>query len=125
MYSVVQVQFNHGAKHYPYFTDLKLEVGDQCLVCVSGQFSMVTVSKVEGLSSDAKGRSHQLIVQKVDKVAWKENCKKLEKVNRIKEELWKAKKEFEDAEVFKIMAFSNPHVRDLLLQLRDLGESHP
>lgn len=123
MYNVVQVRFEPGAKQYSYFTDLNLVKGDKCVVCVSNEFKIVTVSKVKGLSRDAEQRSHSLIVQRVEKEAWQHNIQQLGRVNQIKAELRDAKKKFEDTEVYNIMSNTNPRVRELLRQLSELGES--
>ena len=46
--NTVCVSFSGGTgKHYTYITDIKFNVGDLAVVCVSGEFKVVTVERVD------------------------------------------------------------------------------
>lgn len=117
---IITVHFKTAMKEYAYFCPFDVEVGETLVVPAQDWFKMVVVARVQGVSRHQRDKASAVVVCKVDIEAWKaaEGRKDLEM--EIKQELNRMKEEFDELQVFQIMAKSNPKVMELLTELREL-----
>ncbi len=75
--NVVQVQFGRSkiAMGYSYFVDQEVKIGQPVVVRASGEYKIVTVSKID-LTEEETARAEAWIVQVIDEEAHIERVKR-------------------------------------------------
>lgn len=124
---VIQVNFEGTpGKGYNYYCDFPVEVGDKVVVMARGELALVTVSKVLGVPKAEQERAHSLVVQKIDTSDFEERSTRLAVMIELKNQLKAAYDQHQEMEVYRMMAATNPVIRDLMEQLAKISpESVP
>lgn len=129
-YAVVSFdQDNRGGNHstsktYTYLTDLELVEGDKVVVDTPGNgLSVVTVVGVRGLTAGQRTAATKWIVAKVDLDHHKERLRKQEAAQEIRNKLHEKKQQFEELQIYRELAKSDPEIKKLLVELSDVDET--
>lgn len=124
---IVQVQFDGTpGRHYSYYCDFEVEVGDLVVAPAKGVPTLVKVSRVLGIPKSDQDRAHSLIIQKVDMSDFEVRTEKLHLMMEIKSQLKTAWEQHNEMEMYRVMAASNPVIAGLLDRLREISpESVP
>lgn len=121
MKRVILVTFNLSTKEYAYFTDDdSIETGDLVVADARGEFKLVEVTQTVGLTQLDIQKATKWIVTKVDTKAHEERVRKENLVQEIRNKLVERQKEVSEYVIFQQMAKTDPGMRNLLDQLRQV-----
>lgn len=107
-------------KPYCYLTDMEnLQEGDLIVVDARGEFTLAYFDKYLEFKET---ENTKWIIDKVDLYHHNKRMKKAKEIKRIKEELEKERKLNENIVIYKMLAESNPYIKNLLEELEALQE---
>jgi len=117
----VLVTFHGNSKDYCYHTDLALKTDDLVLVeTPSGEFKVVTVTQVNGISTYDRSKANKWIVGKIDLEEYEKKKQQRLLAREIRIRLRDRKEEMEEITLFKLLAKDDPEMQKLLKQLTDI-----
>jgi hypothetical protein len=115
--SIAVIEFPSGYKNYYFKNPIEdLEVGDYVVCDTSGGYS---VGKVIGFK-DSSAQATKFIVQRVDLAAHQERVEKQKKIDELKRQMEKRRKEIEDIQVYSLLAQADPEMATMLNELLKL-----
>ena len=113
-------QHNRMSKPYSFLTDIDVKPGDQVIVPSAGIPKVAVVEKIFGLSRDAHNKAATLIIAKLDMSDYDDRVALVEKANELKTRLAERKQQFEEREIYRLMAENDPEARMLMDELNKI-----
>ena len=118
MVKTVYVVFNDSGKEYAYKANFPVEVEDFVVVAPRGDYTVVQVVRV---SDKVNPKAAAWLVDKVHTENYEKLLKDEERKKEIREQLDEAKKKMDELLVYQMLADSNPAMKELLDELKNLG----
>lgn len=107
-------------KPYYYLTDMEnLREGDLIVVTARNKFELAYFDKYCDFEET---ENTKWIIDKVDLYYHNKRTEKAKEIKKIKEELEKERRLTEDIVIYKMLAESNPYIKNLLEELETLQE---
>lgn len=117
-FSIIAVQFDgEGSKEYSYYCDFEVAKDDLLVVLARGEYQVVTVAKVKGLSKAARDRANTLVVCPINHDSYELRKERLTAYFAVKEKLAEIKEQHDEFQVYQTMAKNDPEMQKLLDEL--------